>query len=196
MSSDIYTPFPETAYVLGVSFSMTSSDGDRWAVSYSGSMAITLTASISVIVLLAFVNLWSLFCFTAVFFDGRGTRCRYTALVTIWNAGKSWSAVVRLVEYTLSCARSLTGSADAKVDLLFGAALSLLSLGIFSACVIMCIVTPSLIHIGQVAPVESYRTSLDTFTVRARAFLRALDSAEAAQVTLRSKSLSMGTRMA
>ncbi|KAK3362569.1 hypothetical protein B0T25DRAFT_512759 [Lasiosphaeria hispida] len=141
---------------------------------------ILLAATFTTIVTLAFLNLWNLICFAALFIDGGKSRRRYAALVTIWNSKSPWGAVAELVQYTWSCARSHNG--EGKADFLFSITFSILAFCVFASSVAMGIVTPSLMHIGSVAPVrpsavfwpDMSNDGLDAFSARAPAFLRAL----------------------
>jgi hypothetical protein len=113
--------------------------------------------------------------------------------VVIWNTRDPWGTLVELVKYTLACKRSPTAGGGG--DLWFGVAFSLLALCVFVATVAMGIITPSLVHIGHVAPVRPSAVFWpntgsnyydDKFAIRGQAILRALGSVEAARVTLRS----------
>jgi len=151
MSDDIYTPHLDTAYLLVTPFLMPSHDrGDRWAVAFSGNSSILLAAGLTAAVTLAFVHLWNLICFFALFLDGRKSRRRYAALVVIWNTRDPWATLVELVKYTLACKRSPTARGGG--DLWFGVAFSLLAFCVFVATVVMGIIVPSLVHIADRRP--------------------------------------------
>jgi len=196
--ADVYTPPPDFAYLLVTPFSMPSDRGDRWAVSFTGNNAALVAAALSVVVTVSFLCLWNLIVFVAMFFRGNGLLQRYAALVTLWNSNDSWFAFTAMLSYTWQTWQG-SKSGHHWPDFLYGLAFCLLALAVFGASIAMGIVAPSLVEIGNVAPVRPSALfypaipaadpaqRLQDFGLRAPSVMRALGSVEAAKVTLRSR---------
>ncbi|KAH8745275.1 hypothetical protein F5883DRAFT_634108 [Diaporthe sp. PMI_573] len=197
--ADVYTPPPDLSYLLVTPFSMPSDRGDRWAVSFTGNNATLLAAALSVIITVSIFCLWNLICFVAMFFDGNATRRRYVALVTLWNSNDPWFAFKELLSYTFQCAPK---SGAPESDFLYGLTFCIIALAVFGGSIAMGVIGPSLVQIGNVAPVRPTSLfypetpaqddpvqQLQDFGLRAPAVMRALGSVEAAKVTLRSRVL-------
>jgi len=203
---DTYHPHPERAYLLYVPFSMPSDGGEKWAISLPSNSSMLLAAALSLAVTFAFVDLWNLIFFTAISLcNNRKSPRRYAALVAISTTKWPWAAVTELARFTWSCGMdtwscgiSSGSSASGKGDLLFGVAFCVLAFCIASTSMVMSIITPSLMNIGHVAPVQpgavywprapiTKTDEMREFAIRAPAFLRALGSVEALGAVPRSK---------
>ncbi|RYP33111.1 hypothetical protein DL767_004896 [Monosporascus sp. MG133] len=207
MSADVYTPPPDSSYLLATPFSMPTDKGGRWAVSFAGNGSAVLVAALSVVITMSFLCLWNFICFIAMFFDGKDKRRRrYVALVTLWNSNDSWFALKELLTYTYRCVPSNAGNAgnagnarESWSDFVYGLTFCILAFAVFAGSIAIGIVGPSLVQIGNVAPVRPsilfYPSTpavdpvqqLQDFGLRAPGVMRALGSVEAAEVTLRSR---------
>ncbi|KAJ4197285.1 hypothetical protein NW759_016335 [Fusarium solani] len=207
--ADIYTPPPDYSYLLQKGFSMPSHNGDRWAVSFSNNGATIMAAALSVIVTVSFLCLWNLIAFFGLLFDGKPTdgkptRRRYVAMVMLWNSNHPWFAFKALLDYSIQCMKHPTTSAPttSKNDLWYGFCFCLVAFAAFTGSLVMGIFAPSLVQIGNVAPVRPNTVfypvtpspdrpveALQEFGLRAPAVMRSLGSVEAAKVTLRSRVL-------
>ena len=195
--SDIYTPPPDSSYLLVTPFWMPSNIGDRWAVSFTGNSSTLVAAALSIVVTISFLCLWNFITFIAVLAVPNPTRHRYVAVVTIWNSNDPWFAFKELLHYTYRQA-SQANRTKKWAGIWYGLLFCLLALAVFGTSIAMGIVAPSLVQIGNVAPVRPstvfYPTTpasdadrLRDFGLRAPSVMRALGSVEAAAVTLREK---------
>ena len=195
--SDVYTPPPDSSYLLITPFWMPSNIGDRWAVSFTGNSSTLVAAALSIVVTVSFLCLWNFITFIAVLGVPKATRHRYVAVVTIWNSNDPWFAFKELLHYTY---RQAAHARMTKkwTDIWYGLLFCLLALAVFGTSIAMGIVAPSLVQIGNVAPVRpstvfypttpvSNADQLRDFGLRAPSVMRALGSVEAAAVTLREK---------
>ncbi|KAI1158471.1 hypothetical protein F5B18DRAFT_85289 [Nemania serpens] len=191
--SDVYTPPPDSSYLFLTPFYAPTDSGNVWAIAVSSRSGALITAALSVVLLVIFMCLWKLACFIALLYPGSPTRSRYVALVTIWNSNDFWFAFWELVKYAIHF-RSEKG------NLAYGLTFAICALAVFGGSLALGIVGPSLVQIGNVAPVRPstayYPVSpapadsagqLKNFGLRASSFLRALGSVEAAMVTKRSE---------
>ncbi|RYP69885.1 hypothetical protein DL771_005828 [Monosporascus sp. 5C6A] len=197
--ADVYTPPPDSSYLLATPFFMPSDQGDRWAVSFTGNGSAILVSALSVVITLSFLCFWNLISFLAMFFDGKATRRRYVALIMLWNSNDPWFAFKELLSYAWHCASFV--NPDVRGDFWYGLTFCIIALAVFGGSIAMGIVGPSLVQIGHVAPVRPsvlfYPATpaidgvqqLQDFGLRAPAVMRALGSVEAARVTLRSRVL-------
>ncbi|RYP67497.1 hypothetical protein DL769_005744 [Monosporascus sp. CRB-8-3] len=132
-----------------------------------------------------------------MFFDGNSKRRRYVALVTLWNSNDSWFAFKELLSYTYRC---VPGDGESWDDFVYGLTFCIIALAVFGGSIAMGIVGPSLVQIGNVAPVrpstlfypdtpagDDAIQTLQDFGLRAPGVMRALGSVEAARVTLRKR---------
>ncbi|KAK3388665.1 hypothetical protein B0T20DRAFT_99533 [Sordaria brevicollis] len=173
--SDIYTPPPRTAYHLVQAFYMPSDKGDHWAIAFSGKSAVLVASALSVVVTLCFTFLWKLICFCALLFEGKeSTRRRYVAMVTLWNSGDAYRALLRLLEYTFKSyphkvkysskpikprTRSEPETAEDErdglwADFMYGLSLCLICFAVWAGSVAMSTITSWIVLIGSVAPVN------------------------------------------
>jgi hypothetical protein len=176
---------------------MPSNIGDRWAVSFTGNSSTVVAAALSIVVTVSFLCLWNFITFIAVLGVPKATRHRYVAVVTIWNSNDPWFAFKELLHYTYRQAAQARISKK-WTDIWYGLLFCLLALAVFGTSLAMGIVAPSLVQIGNVAPVRpstvfypttpvSNADQLRDFGLRAPSVMRALGSIEAAAVTLREK---------
>ncbi|KAH6847669.1 hypothetical protein B0I37DRAFT_149615 [Chaetomium sp. MPI-CAGE-AT-0009] len=193
--ADVYTPPPDSSYLLLTPFRMPSDRGDRWAVSFTGNSAAVMAAALSVMVTVSFLCLWNFISFVAVLGSSKPTRHRYVAVVTLWNSNDPWFAFKELLHYTY---RQAAQSKESKKwnDFWYSLVFCLLALAVFGTSIAMGIIAPSLVQIGNVAPVRPSTVfypatprdnaqRLRDFGLRAPSVMRALGSVEAASVTLR-----------
>lgn len=198
--ADIYTPPPDYSYILNVPFYMPSNIGDRWAISFDNNGATLIAAALSVVVTISFLNLWNLVSFIGVLsgnLTGKPTRRRYAALVTLWNSNDSYFAFKELLHYTYRCLTH-KASPERRADVVYGLIFCAIAFATFGGSIALGIIVPSLLQIGNVAPVKpsalfypaaptSHLTFYQDFGIRAPSVLRSLGSVEAAKVTLRKK---------
>ncbi|RYP20858.1 hypothetical protein DL765_002592 [Monosporascus sp. GIB2] len=134
-----------------------------------------------------------------MFFEGNAKRRRYVALVTLWNSNDSLFAFKELLSYTYRCIPGDHPS-ESWDDFAYGITFCIIALAVFGGSIAMGIVGPSLVQIGNVAPVrpsilfypetpadDDAIQILQDFGLRAPGVMRALGSVEAARVTLRSR---------
>ncbi|KAH6649314.1 hypothetical protein F5144DRAFT_634473 [Chaetomium tenue] len=195
--ADVYTPPPDSSYLLVTPFSMPSNIGDRWAVSFTGNNSTLVAAALSIVVTVSFLCLWNFISFIAVLAVPKPTRHKYVAAVVIWNSNDPWFAFKELLLYTYRQAQRNTEKKQWK-HTWYGLVFCLLALAVFGTSIAMGIIAPSLVQIGNVAPVRPsavfYPTTptsdadlLRDFGLRAPSVMRSLGSVEAAAVTLRQK---------
>jgi hypothetical protein len=172
-------------------------------VSFTGNSAALVAAALSVMVTISFLCLWNFISFVAVLSVRADTRHRYVAVVTLWNSNDPWFAFKELLNYTykhFQTFRSKEGGNKRWADFRYGLVFCLLAFAVFGSSIAMGIVAPSLVQIGNVAPVrpstvfypatpapEDSAQELHDFGLRAPSVMRALGSVEAAQVTLRQR---------
>ncbi|KAK3309823.1 uncharacterized protein B0T15DRAFT_545920 [Chaetomium strumarium] len=199
--ADVYTPPPDSSYLLVTPFTMPSDRGDRWAVSFTGNSSALVAAALSVMVTVSFLCLWNFISFVAVLSVRAETRHRYVAVVTLWNSNDPWFAFKELLHYTYRHYQTFRSQGDKRWDdFRYGLVFCLLAFAVFGSSIAMGIVAPSLVQIGNVAPVrpstvfypatpapEDSAQELHDFGLRAPSVMRALGSVEAAQVTLRQR---------
>ncbi|KAF5013958.1 hypothetical protein FDECE_87 [Fusarium decemcellulare] len=203
--ADILTPVPGSSYLLGKGFWMPGPSGDKWAIAFNSRGATLLTASLSVVVAVSFVCLWNLVTLFGMLFGGTHSRRRYVALVTLWNSSDPWFAFMNLSTYFFHCWRDIRtrraeNPAEMKAsrgDLWYGLVLCLIAFTVFSGGLAMGIVAPSLVQIGNVAPVRpstlfypavpegNLKATLKDYGIRATSAMRSLGSVEATKVTAR-----------
>ncbi|KAI5919542.1 hypothetical protein F4810DRAFT_714331 [Camillea tinctor] len=193
--ADVYTPVPDTAYLLGTPFYMPTSSGSVWAVAFTSRSGTLITSGLSVVFTVIFACLWSLICTIAVSSSSKDkkSRRRFVALVTLWNSNDAWFAFQELASYTFHYKGN-------KEDFLYGLILTITAFVVYGASLALGIVGPSLVQIGSVAPArpsiafypatprrDDYVSILQDFGLRAPGVLRALGSVEAADVTTRDR---------
>ncbi|KAI1822944.1 hypothetical protein F4861DRAFT_512488 [Xylaria intraflava] len=193
--ADIYTPPPDSSYLFFSPFYMPTDSGSIWAVACSNNSGTIITAAISVVFTVIFVSLWNLICFIAMLFPGKHwRRRRLVALVALWNSNDAWFAFRELSSYAAHYFKRSTK------DFVYGLTLATLALIVYGGSLALGIVGPTLVQVGNVAPVRpssvyypstpkenDYPGLLKEFGLRAPSVLRALGSVEAAMVTTRSK---------
>lgn len=178
----------DDSYVLHRSFFVPTKDGAIWAITFTTYGGTILTAGISVILTLVFVQLWDFICFIAIVLPGATTRRRHLALVTLYNSNDSWFAFKELAKYALHYFGSQS-------DFVYGFIFCTLAFIIYGGSLSLGIVGPSLMQVGTVAPARPsavyYPSSnqdtaavLERFGVLSPANLRALGSVDAALGTL------------
>ncbi|KAI1630925.1 hypothetical protein F4809DRAFT_634639 [Biscogniauxia mediterranea] len=194
--ADIYTPVPDSAYLLNTPFYMPTESGSVWAVTFSSRSGTLITAGLSVVFTVIFACLWSLVCFIAISVSSKETRRRYVALVTLWNSNDAWFAFQELASYTFH----YKWDENCRSDFFYGFLLTITAIVVYGASLALGIIGPSLIQIGSVAPARpsvafypatpppnDYVLILQDFGLRAPGVLRALGSVEAADVTTRNR---------
>lgn len=194
--ADVYTPPPDSTYLLLTLFDMPTKSGSIRAVALSGNSATFLTAALSVALTVIFICVWNLLCFLCVVLSSGKSQRRYAALVTLWNSNDAWFAFRQLASYTYHYFNS------SSADFWYGLALATIAFCVYCGSLALGIVGPSLVQVGSVAPVRpsivyypitpppgpgGYADQLEEFGMRAPGVLRALGSVEAAKVTMRSR---------
>lgn len=193
--ADIYTPPKDSAYFLSMGFCMPHENGDKWAMALNRQSGTILAAGLSVVITIMFLCLWNLISFVGMFFDGKKTRRRYVALVTLWNSNDPWFACKELLSYAFQCPK---GFEKTSRDFWYGLMLGFTALIVFLGGIVTSIMVPSALQIGHVAPVRPSSVfypqipdgpvrALQRYGLVAPAAMRALGSVEAAQVTLRER---------
>lgn len=191
--SDIYTPPPDSTYLLLTPFNMPTESGSVRAVAFSGNSGTLVTAALSVALTIIFMCLWNLICFLFIVSSRTPSRRRYVALVTLCNSHDSWFAFKAMASYTWHYLHS-----GSRPHFWYGLVLTVLACCVYGGSLALGIVVPSLVHIGSVAPVResvvfypvtpnptAYADQLKEFGMRAPGVMRALGSVEAAKVTMR-----------
>ena len=148
-----------------------------------------MTAALSVMLTVIFLCTWNFVSFLALLASSKASRRRHAALVVLWNSNDAWFALTRMVKYAIECRKE-------GWELAYGLMWALVALAVFSASIVLGVVGPALIQIGNAAPVRAElayypalaqepRAVLKVFGLRAASYLRALGSVEAADVTKR-----------
>ncbi|UPK94147.1 hypothetical protein LCI18_005082 [Fusarium solani-melongenae] len=192
--ADIYTPPKDSAYLLSTGFQMPHKNGDKWAMAFDSYTGTILTAGLSVVITILFLCLWNLISFVGMFFDGKKTRRRYVALVTLWNSNDPWFACKELLHYAVQCLKDSKASGD----FWYGFGFGITAFIVFAGGIVTSVMVPSALLIGNVAPVRPSSVfypelpagpvrSLQRFGLLAPAAMRSLGSVEAAEVTLRER---------
>ncbi|GAB1312671.1 hypothetical protein MFIFM68171_02881 [Madurella fahalii] len=112
--ADIYTPPPDSAYLLLTPFDMPTESGSVRAVAFSGNSGTLLTAALSVAFTVIFICLWNFICFLFIMSSSEPSRRRYVALVTLWNSNDAWFAFKELASYTYHFSPTYTGDKSSK----------------------------------------------------------------------------------
>lgn len=122
------------------------------------------------------------------------------ALVTIWNSNEPWFAFRHLLTQTLRSVSQRDGNMKPSraADLWYGIILAITALVVFGSSMALGVIVPSLMQIGNSAPVEpsslfylatpTFDDSLQLirhFGLQALGAMRALGSVEASDVTVR-----------
>lgn len=205
--SSVYVAPNETAYHLQKAFTITTENGTLWAIAFSARAGRYLNTSLTVIFTLMFTWLWGLIAAATIYFvPHQFSRRRLVALVALRNSQDPWSAFMAFANFTTESMglfrrrnapshgptrlrRRETQTASTWQDTMFGLLLVLLALIVILTRVIMSIILPPSLQIGNVAPVNESvtfypRTALlDGSSSVYRAFragpsLRALSSAQ------------------
>ncbi|KAK3294419.1 uncharacterized protein B0H64DRAFT_433585 [Chaetomium fimeti] len=195
--STAYAPPPETAYLRNEVFNMPTNDGDVWAISFSTSSSQFLNGAIAVVFTLIFPWAWGLIAAAALYAAPKElTRRQSVGLVTLCNAPDPWTAFKCLLVFVYESVGTTKTWGDSVLGFVFGT----IALGVFVVGIVMGIIGPPLLQIGNVAPVRSSILFYPTLPPvgdalgrelfnghRSLGVLRALSSVEIARVTMRSK---------
>lgn len=205
--SSVYVAPNETAYHLQKAFTITTENGTLWAIAFSARAGRYLNTSLTVIFTLMFTWLWGLIAAATIYFvPHQFSRRRLVALVALRNSQDPWSAFMAFANFTTESMglfrrrnapshgptrlqRRETQTASTWQDTMFGLLLVLLALIVILTRVIMSIILPPSLQIGNVAPVNESVTFypraawLDSNSTVYRNFragpsLRALSSAQ------------------
>lgn len=205
--SSVYVAPNETAYHLQKAFTITTENGTLWAIAFSARAGRYLNTSLTVIFTLMFTWLWGLIAAATIYFvPHQFSRRRLVALVALRNSQDPWSAFMAFANFTTESMglfrrrnapshgptrlqRREAQTASTWQDTMFGLLLVLLALIVILTRVIMSIILPPSLQIGNVAPVNESvtfyprATWLDSDSTVYRAFragpsLRALSSAQ------------------
>jgi len=188
-SADLYTAPSEASYLLLTPFDMPTSSGSIRAIAFSSNSGALVTAGVSVMLTVIFLCAWNFVSFIALLSSSKASRRRHAALVVLWNSNDAWFALTRMVRYAFECRNE-------GWELAYGLMWALVAFTVFGASIALGVVGPSLIHIGNAAPVRAEMAYyplltrdadviLKVFGLRAPSYLRALGSVEAADVTKR-----------
>lgn len=149
---------PDIAYLVATPFDMPRERGSVWVVAFPNHISQFIIAGLAVVFTLIFPWIWDILCYVAVCATNIPTRRRAVALVMLRNSGGPWSSFKELVFYTYDCFGSLSGTkpghAGVWLDLLYGLTFSLISFTIYQASIVMGIIGPSFVQVGNVAPVR------------------------------------------
>ncbi|GAB1311839.1 hypothetical protein MFIFM68171_02049 [Madurella fahalii] len=203
--SDTYVTPPETAYLVTKPFKMPTDNGDVWAIAFTTDSSQFINAALSVIFTLIFPWIWGLAASVTLYSASRNsTQRRSVALVTLRNAPDPWTAFKGLAGFTYDSVGTFRGRKPGQPllwqDSLYGLTFGIMALGIFTLGIVMGIIGPPFLQIGNVAPVRSsllfYPPSpppdddlADSVfsALQSTAVLRALSSVDIARVRMRSK---------
>jgi len=215
--ADIYTPPPDTSYLLTESFYSPADGGDVWAVAFSTGSGSFVTAALTLIITFIFLTIWDIIAVTALLsVRDNPSRRREAAMVTMSNANDPLFACSQMANYVRCIIfkhRSDPPSSSLKEgeaapdgekaagswDTAYGVIFCLVAFVVFGGSTALGVVGPSLVDIGTTAPVRPSQArypdvvpnapamSLARFGLLAPAAMRALGSVEAAEVTLRSR---------
>ncbi|KAK0745616.1 hypothetical protein B0T18DRAFT_367367 [Schizothecium vesticola] len=194
--ADVYVAPNESAYHLQKAFTITTGNGTLWAIAFSDRTGRYLNTSLTVIFTLMFTWLWGLIAAATIYFvPHQFSRRRLVALVALRNSQDPWSAFMAFANFTTE---SMGLFLSTWQDTGFGLLLVLLALIVILTRVIMSIILPPSLQIGNVAPVNESvtfypRTALlDSSSSVYRAFragpsLRALSSAQVSGDAIRGR---------
>ncbi|KAK0649322.1 hypothetical protein B0T16DRAFT_327263 [Cercophora newfieldiana] len=196
--STVYGPPPETAYVLGKPFRMPTESGGEWAVSFTTSDSQYLSAAISVAFTMIFPWVWGLFAAAVLYYAPKElTRVQAMALVTLCNSPDPWSAFKGLYAFTSA---TITMKRSRYQNMLLGLVPGAIAISIYIAGIVMGILGPPLLQLGNVAPARASilyyprtpsgndQLNINLFNgQRSPGILRALSSVEVSKATMRSK---------
>ncbi|KAM7197755.1 hypothetical protein V8F20_006428 [Naviculisporaceae sp. PSN 640] len=209
--SDIHPSAPDAAYLLNRPFTMPTEDGGVWAIAFSSRTGNILIAVFAVVLLVMFSLLWTFVCFLAVLLGGNWrtgdvTESRYKAMITLWNSDDSSLAFKRMIRYSyhIVVTQTDTGSNNNKPgkknwgDFTYGIVVGIVAISIYVGSIVVGIIGPTLIQIGNVAPVRpstvfyprfptTPEENLQNFGLLAPAALRAIGSVESSNRAIRSK---------
>lgn len=170
--SSVYVAPNETAYHLQKAFTITTENGTLWAIAFSARAGRYLNTSLTVIFTLMFTWLWGLIAAATIYFvPHQFSRRRLVALVALRNSQDPWSAFMAFANFTTESMglfrrrnapshgptrlrRRETQTASTWQDTMFGLLLVLLALIVILTRVIMSIILPPSLQIGNVAPVN------------------------------------------
>ncbi|KAK3343543.1 hypothetical protein B0T25DRAFT_593194 [Lasiosphaeria hispida] len=172
-----YAPPPKRAYITTMPFDMPTPDGNVWTVSFTIGCSQFLNGAIAVVFTLIFPSV---------------------GLVTLHNSPDPWTAFKGLLVFAYESFPShhKPTCGDFALSTLFGT----VALAVFITSIVMGIVGPPLLQIGNVAPVRPGAPYYPQFPAvgnalgrdlfngyRSLGVLRALSSVEVARVAMRSK---------
>ncbi|KAK3356627.1 hypothetical protein B0T25DRAFT_137366 [Lasiosphaeria hispida] len=191
ISSLFVTP-PETAYWLGQPFDMPTINGPLWAIALSTSSAQYVNAALSVVFTLMLSWLWGLITTAMIYFAShRFSRRRLVTLVALRNTSdplSAFRALAGLCVESMGCFRPRKyGQPSTWRDSAYGLALAALAFTVVVTSIVIGVIGPPLLQIGNSAPVNSAMlyyprsTAMDADTYRAfrsGPSLRALSSVQ------------------
>lgn len=197
---------------------MPTEDGGVWAIAFSSRTGNILIAVFAVVLLVMFSLLWTFICFLAVLLGGNWrtgdvSESRYKAMVTLWNSDDSSLAFKRMIRFSY---HSIYPEFNAKKederkpgetkstvtrnwwDFTYGIIVGILAISIYVGSIVVGIIGPTLIQIGNVAPVRpstvfyprfptTAEENLQNFGLLAPSALRAIGSVESANRAIRSQ---------
>jgi hypothetical protein len=214
--ANVYVAPNESTYHLQKAFTITTGNGTLWAIAFSARTGRYLNTSLTVIFTLMFTWLWGLIAAATIYFvPHQFSRRRLVALVALRNSQDPWSAFMAFANFTtesmgLFRRRNAPSRGTTKLrkreaqtastwqDTMFGLLLVLLALIVILTRIVMSIILPPSLQIGNVAPVNESvtfypRAALQESSSSAyRAFragpsLRALSSVQISGDTIRER---------
>ncbi|KAK0716321.1 hypothetical protein B0H67DRAFT_667096 [Lasiosphaeris hirsuta] len=199
MSENIYVTPPSIAHVNLKPFDLPTDKGTVWAVAFGERSSAFMNGAISVAFGLIFPWLWGLIAALVLYsWPHHVTRRQSAALVVLCNAVDPWSAFKEFSAFTMD---SWSSTECTKwYDFTFGFIFALLGLSVYVVAIVMGIIGPPLLQIGNFAPVRASELYYPKIPLQAtdlqKAYyhslfaasaLRALSSVEIAKSETRSK---------
>ncbi|KAK0719303.1 hypothetical protein B0H67DRAFT_572867 [Lasiosphaeris hirsuta] len=172
--ADIYTPPPDSSYLLLKPFYAPKNNGDVWAIAFSARSGSFVTAALTVLISLIFLTLWNIACVLSLLLAGdKPTRRREAAMVILRNSNDPLFACKQMADYVYYCifraggetSPQAEGTADSAPtsgqqpsrsprDITYGIIFCLVAFIVFGGSIALGIVGPSLATVGNSAPVR------------------------------------------
>ncbi|RYP87637.1 hypothetical protein DL769_000460 [Monosporascus sp. CRB-8-3] len=199
--SNLYASAPDTAYLVATPFYLPTETGSLWAIAFTNSGSQFLNAALAILLMLIFPWVWDLVCFVAIYAAPSPTRLRSVAMVTLCNSPDPWFAFKNLAVYTYDCFgfafSTQYGRTVSCRDFMYGFTFSFIALAVFVVSIVMGIIGPSFVHVGNLAPVRSSmlfyagvsssHMDLDYASLPAHTVMQALGGVDCAGDRVRSK---------
>jgi len=161
--SNLYSAAPAGAYMLRTGFDMpTNANRTVWAIAFEAKTGQFINAALSVVFTLIFAWLWGLVAAAIIYVaPHRFSRRRLVALVALRNSADPWSAFIAFASFTLDSMgcfrlrpRPRRYLRSTWQDSLFGLLLVTLALAVVVGSIVMGVLGPPYLQIGNAAPVK------------------------------------------